>query len=371
MMVARRCSIRATVIIASCLCHLLRHVIAARPHLRSQSLASNLQVQSGHSKYAHARCPAWHDPSAFILRKHAQQLMPNRRVKKRKSVTLVTQGTLDRLESFKVTLTRWKGPISLVLYARPNGQNDVNALRMWAHTHKRRFAAGSSVKLILDNNMSRPYPINVLRNIALGGAHTPFVFPLDIDFVPSQDLYHEIVHNLPRVKEAMVVPAFEVTDGNIHLPPPKTKYDLLRRIPRAFHVNKAPFAHKATRSLKWLSSSRAKYHVRIDSRTHESYEPYVVVRRKSLPGYDERFQGYGFNKVQWILCLRCTGYRFSVLGRAFVTHLNHDTFSDPSQRSIRKEQHVRSDTAMTNFVKELQCPLAKMPVNRNRFFSGP
>eukprot|EP00746_Dinoflagellata_sp_MGD_P006249 gnl/MRDRNA2_/MRDRNA2_112164_c0_seq1.p1 gnl/MRDRNA2_/MRDRNA2_112164_c0~~gnl/MRDRNA2_/MRDRNA2_112164_c0_seq1.p1 ORF type:complete len:371 (-),score=40.82 gnl/MRDRNA2_/MRDRNA2_112164_c0_seq1:50-1162(-) len=367
-MVAQPSSIRVTIIIVSCFCHLLLHVIAARPNLRSHSLALSQQVQSGHSKQAHAQCPTWHDPAALVLRKHAQQLMPKRRVKRRKSVTLVTQGTLDRLESFQVTLTRWKGPISIVLYARPNVQNDANALRMWAHMNKRRFAAGSSVKLVLDNNISRPYPINVLRNIALGGARTPFVFPLDIDFVPSQDLYHEIVSNLPRIKQAMVVPAFEVTDGNIHLPPPKTKYDLLRRIPRAFHVNKAPFAHKATRSLKWLSESKAKYHIRVDSRTHESYEPYVVVRRKSLPGYDERFMGYGFNKVQWVLCLRCSGYRFTVLGRAFVTHLNHNTLSvhnDPH----RKEQHERSDIAMNDFVKELQCPLAKSPAYRNRFFS--
>lgn len=373
-MVAGGSSVRAIAIFGSCVCHLFVTALAARPHLRRQTLASDLQVQTGHSEKGqlHGACPAWHDPAAFALRKHAEQLLPKRRAKKRNAVTLVTQGTFDRLASFEQTLIRWKGPISVVFYARlyntVQQKSEAYALRMWVHAKKRRFAPGSSVKLIVDNNVSRPYPVNVLRNIALGGAHTPFVFPLDIDFVPSQDLHHEIVHHLPKVKEAMVVPAFEVQDGGVRLPPPKTKYDLVRRIPKAFHVNKAPFAHKATKSFKWLGSSKAKYHIRVDSRTHESYEPYVVVRRKSLPGYDERFMGYGFNKVQWIVCLRCAGYRFTVLGRAFVTHVNHDTLS-VHNAPHRKEQHIRSDMAMTNFVNELQCPLAKKPVYRNRFFS--
>jgi len=239
---------------------------------------------------------------------------------------------------------------------------------MWAATRKKKFAAGSSLKLIIDNNTTRPYPINVLRNIALGATRTPFAFPLDIDFVPSQDLYYQIQAYLPRVKEAVVVPAFEVTDGSIHLPAPATKYDLLRRIPKAFHVNKAPFAHKATRSLKWLGETRAKYRIHVDSGTHESYEPYIVIRRKSLPGYDERFMGYGFNKVQWILCLRCLGYRFSVLGRAFVTHVHHGT-QGAIKTPERQEQHKRSDVAITEFVRELKCPRERFPVNRNRFFS--
>lgn len=87
-----------------------------------------------------------------------------------------------------------------------------------------------------------------------------------------------------------------------------------------------------------------------------------------MPGYDERFAGYGFNKVQWILCLRCIGYRFSVLGRAFVTHINHPT-AGVHTHPERKEQHKRSDVAITEFVKELQCPRERFPVNRNRFFS--
>jgi hypothetical protein len=49
----------------------------------------------------------------------------------------------------------------------------------------------------------------------------------------------------------------------------------------------------------------------------------VVPRLKSTPFFDERFTGYGKNKIQWIQHLRLTGFEFYVLPRAFVMHCPH------------------------------------------------
>jgi hypothetical protein len=66
------------------------------------------------------------------------------------------------------------------------------------------------------------------------------------------------------------------------------------------------------------------------------YEPYVVIRwcppltgqgpaklGPVAPYYDERFHGYGKNKIELVQHLRLTGYRFSVLPQGFLVHNPH------------------------------------------------
>eukprot|EP00547_Thalassionema_nitzschioides_P016520 CAMPEP_0194239626 /NCGR_PEP_ID=MMETSP0158-20130606/6029_1 /TAXON_ID=33649 /ORGANISM="Thalassionema nitzschioides, Strain L26-B" /LENGTH=589 /DNA_ID=CAMNT_0038974137 /DNA_START=386 /DNA_END=2155 /DNA_ORIENTATION=+ len=65
------------------------------------------------------------------------------------------------------------------------------------------------------------------------------------------------------------------------------------------------------------------------------YEPYVVIQwcpdsgssdgiaKPSAPYYDERFSGYGKNKIQLISHLRFLGYQFSVLPDGFLVHHPH------------------------------------------------
>lgn len=68
------------------------------------------------------------------------------------------------------------------------------------------------------------------------------------------------------------------------------------------------------------------------------YEPYVIVPRlPSTPRYHERFNGYGKNKIEFVMHLRYTGFRFNVLPFAFVTHMQH-------AKSGLKEQWENSAT---------------------------
>lgn len=52
------------------------------------------------------------------------------------------------------------------------------------------------------------------------------------------------------------------------------------------------------------------------------YEPYIVVK-STVPLYDERFLGFGWNKVSHIMELEAQNYDFIVLPDAFIIHTPH------------------------------------------------
>lgn len=53
------------------------------------------------------------------------------------------------------------------------------------------------------------------------------------------------------------------------------------------------------------------------------YEPYVLVSRSMVPLYDERFRGYGFDKVMHIWQMHVQGFHFVMHPSAFVVHRPH------------------------------------------------
>ena len=105
------------------------------------------------------------------------------------------------------------------------------------------------------------------------------------------------------------------------------------------------------------------------------YEPYVVVpwcptaasptspmpsNQPVSPYYDERFFGYGKNKIQMIAHLRMSGYKFSILPRGFVTHHPHPESSMKKEWSKGGEKgnvslnlHREMDTLYQKYWKQL------------------
>ena len=90
---------------------------------------------------------------------------------------------------------------------------------------------------------------------------------------------------------------------------------------RQVHAQKYSPAHNATNYDRW-------YRVAVDSepfqvRYEHEYEPYLVARIADLPPWDERFVGYGYDKVVHVLTLALEQTELRVLPGLFATHVDH------------------------------------------------
>ncbi|KAK7912699.1 hypothetical protein WMY93_012910 [Mugilogobius chulae] len=95
-------------------------------------------------------------------------------------------------------------------------------------------------------------------------------------------------------------------------------YDYLR-----YHV--WPKGHAPTNYAKWRTATTP-YRVEWEA----DFEPYVVVRRDS-PEYDQRFVGFGWNKVSHIMELDAQEFELMVLPNAFMIHMPHAPSFDISK----------------------------------------
>lgn len=55
----------------------------------------------------------------------------------------------------------------------------------------------------------------------------------------------------------------------------------------------------------------------------EGFEPYVVAEKSSVPAYDERFRGYGMNKISHLYEMAKKGFEFVVVPNVFVVAAQH------------------------------------------------
>lgn len=93
--------------------------------------------------------------------------------------------------------------------------------------------------------------------------------------------------------------------------------------PSRTDVDHFPAGHEPTDYRRWASAA-APYPVRYA----ELYEPYVVVRKDAVPRYDERFVGYGMNKIAHILACHARGLAFHVVPSLFVAAPTHPKSTD-------------------------------------------
>ncbi|XP_073204229.1 xylosyl- and glucuronyltransferase LARGE2 isoform X8 [Lepidochelys kempii] len=243
-------------------------------------------------------------------------------------VTLVAQLSMDRLQMLEAICKHWAGPISLALY-----MSDAEAQQFL------RYAQGSEV---LSNRRNvayhivykegQFYPVNLLRNVALTNAQTPYVFLTDIDFLPMYGLYDYLRNSirqleLPQRKAALIVPAFETLHYRLTFP--KSKAELLSMLDMGslytFRYHVWPKGHAPTDYAKWRTAT-VPYRVE----WQPDFEPYVVVRR-DCPQYDQRFVGFGWNKVSHIMELDAQEYELLVLPNAFMIHMPHAPSFDISK----------------------------------------
>jgi hypothetical protein len=117
-----------------------------------------------------------------------------------------------------------------------------------------------------------------------------------------------------------------------------------------FHSRLDVAQHSTTRLDKWRIEKGSA--AGIDCFKSKRYEPYVVLPKgQKTPLYDERFVGFGKNKVQQIFHLRFAGFRFSVAPTGFVIHVPHKASRSKTQFQRKGRESVNKIFA--DFLAEL------------------
>jgi hypothetical protein len=327
------------------------------------------------------------------------------------SVSLVIHSTLERLWLMEETCRRWTGPIVLVVYYKEGSDKNHQPWRQvldWPnHCPQVKLVPVKAGK----NDMDWKYPVNKLRNIGLDALETPLFLMMDVDFLPSENLEAAILHHFFSTSKyystakrwhhkriAMVVPAFERMKASCNSVQECQQFlkDDPHFMPRSFSdivecvnvTNCSVFqesifldGHYTTGSESWLKGEfyqpNANQHRNIPRRIpcfHSyRYEPYIVLQwcGGHTPYYDERFYGYGKNKIQYISHLRFLNYTFHVLPEGFLTHHPHkkseahSVFRVKDSTSSNKSTHrEQMDRVYLKFLQELKKIYGKSTVNQ-------
>lgn len=259
-------------------------------------------------------------------------------------VTLITQFTPERAKMFKMICDAWEGSVSAmvgIIYA-PDGTPEWSV-----DAFLKKFPGRTNIKIQAYNITGLPmvqYPINELRNIAWDASTTPFVFLLDVDFVPSLVTHRHLMRTpllrryiehpdekLPTENISVIVPAFEAKKPISSINDKTHSLELLRRQSINIWGGKH---HQASNYGRWMTANNA-YCTEPD--VVDEYEPYVVVPYYA-PKYDERFLGYSKNKKSQILELILAGYSFVISHNTIITHMPH-------KRSMAYQRSGRDDNA--------------------------
>lgn len=276
----------------------------------------------------------------------------------RESITLLTQLSIDRLSMLENQCQAWDDPLVAIVYMPLTKGGKVYKSESTLGDITRGISSFFSlmeeigscklhIELLgqyIQDERANPYPINALRNRAMQLAQTDLIFVLDVDFVASprlglegigykdREIYDQLV-GIATQKKAIVVPAFELTNRQIE-PILGENYakDLAITGKSAivtgykagsvdyFNAHDAPWGHGPTNITRWVRlSDPVMYKVKYEPK----YEPFVILAKAIAPWADERFVGYGGNKIAYINQLKGLGFTFHVHPYAFSVHVPH------------------------------------------------
>jgi hypothetical protein len=202
------------------------------------------------------------------------------------------------------------------------------------------------------------FPVNRLRNIALKQCQSPYVLLHDIDFTVHPKLDMELLLQTESfffnrsTRTAIVLPAFELhrkieSDFQWRMLRDKPGLDYLisKQVVVPFNMNSMPTSqedlsgfypgHSATDYPRWREAEDF-YTIHYNTSAWPYYyEPYVLLRKTDVIGFDESFVHYGFNKISFLHELAAAGTEFVVHPNLFVVHtFDHEKSSHVSPKDL-------------------------------------
>lgn len=320
-------------------------------------------------------------------------------------VTMVTQASAERLWMIPHICARWGGRMIVVTLRQPgeppvawpamnvggvgtaaNASSRCALLRLSVDAPAAApEGAATTSKPAVGGGSASGYPINWMRNVGIRCVATSHYFVVDVDFWPSvellgalrEQLHSRAVDEAPANATVLVVPNFQRSGhgcrtaesasacreaferGEIEMP---SSFAALRGCLDAgdcvvFDGEYNPQGQASTDVKAWLRLGTGATR-RVPCITSERYEPFVALQRtEATPTFDERFSGYGKNKVQLVVHLRRAGYAFEVLGRGFVVHFPHKA-SASKHHWLHSAAHGRVDRLFVTFGREVQARYA-------------
>ncbi|XP_030635939.1 beta-1,4-glucuronyltransferase 1 [Chanos chanos] len=310
-------------------------------------------------------------------------------------LALATHTTINNLHHLDSLLERWQNPLSVAIFAHGQDVKFATALvyalsvfcphiqalvdfHLVCHSgemasfpeqDRAHFAGledcpGVFAKLeshrdkyknyAIGGNVS--YPNNLLRNVARGGTEAAYILVIDIDMVPSAALHQQFIAMLmrrePAADEVFVLPAFEIRHTR-KMPATKSELVQLYQVGevRPFYEELCPRCQAPTNYSRWVnlhSTGSGALEVAYTLTWVDPWEPFYIGAR-SVPLYDENFRQYGFNRISQACELHVAGYRFSVLGNAFVVHRG---FKVQGEFHSRKDEENRKNRLLFRSFKE-------------------
>ncbi|CAM9135151.1 unnamed protein product, partial [Heterosigma akashiwo] len=274
--------------------------------------------------------------------------------------TLLLQSSTERASLLRRHCQRWQGPMSIVLYTTETA-HDVPVNDYIPEECQRR-----SNIVVFQGGKDQKYPVNQLRNIALQEAGTSHVFTCDIDFLPDVSLYRRLRALGARAatgagggdgaaaRHALVVPAFSFAEwhgscwGAAPAAAAAACERLVAQVPATYaglgrclrgeggdgegkaaaaacqvFDRRNPGGHSTTEYPKWYRQRHPQLR-KVPCFHTNRYEPYFAMRKhRGMPLYDERFVGYGKNKIQYVVHLRHLGWEFFVVPQSYIIHAPH------------------------------------------------
>ncbi len=278
-------------------------------------------------------------------------------------VTLVTQCDSDRLAQLCRTAAGWRAPgscLSAAVLLRNTALATVlNRIRPLVEAATA-MGCWMCIQLVVEQRQLRHgesanegalYPINAMRNVALGAAQTELIMLIDVDQVPSNGLAASLAAGGTRLAEvllssrvAAVVPAFEPTTGTTDVAAVARTAERQSSLTvsqlrawreegsvQTFGVATYPRGHGSTDEAAWLALASLDECTPpvLDPRAWptckytDGYEPYLIVRRVGVPPFDERYEGYGRNKIAWVRNLAALAFGFHACPYGFLLHQPH------------------------------------------------